>query len=250
MAQVIVNGNSIGGAGNPSKVWWWLSAICLAVFFLMIAIDDSPSAMEQYNECMENADGDWFEESVCDSRDFDDQSMGYAALGGGSCCFSIIFGLIALSVGSSKKKTVIVQQMPYVTQPVIQQVVQQPIQQQPIQQQQGQMPVQQQVQQNRPQARDDKAMWAQKAQNLELARDFEGAAEMYQKAGLYAEAGRVRQSHLEKDDKPMVQIGQVGNSVVKDSVVMGNTNQSTICPNCDASIQPDWKFCPSCNSPL
>ncbi|MBT04940.1 MAG: hypothetical protein CMA92_04145, partial [Euryarchaeota archaeon] len=62
MAQVIVNGNSIGGAGNPSKVWWWLSAICFAVFFLMLAIDDSPSAMEQYNECIENADGDWFEE--------------------------------------------------------------------------------------------------------------------------------------------------------------------------------------------
>ena len=220
----------------------------------MLAIDDSPSAMEQYNECIENADGDWFEESVCDSRNFDDQSMGYAAIGGGSCCFSIIFGLIALSVGSSKKKTVIVQQMPYVSQPVIQQVVQQPIQQRPRGQmpvqQQGQMPVQQQVQQNRPLSQDTKAMWAQKAQNLELARDFEGAAEMYQKAGLYAEAGRVRQSHLEKDDKPMVQIGQVGNSVVKDSVVMGNSNQSTICPNCDATIQPDWKFCPKCNSPL
>ena len=250
MAQVIVNGNSIGGAGNPSKVWWWLSAICFAVFFLMLAIDDSPSAMEQYNECIENADGDWFEESVCDSRNFDDQSMGYAAVGGGSCCFSIIFGLIALSVGSSKKKTVIVQQMPYVNQPVIQQVIQQPIQQRP----QGQMPVQQQVQQqvqqNVPQSQDNKAMWAQKAQNLELARDFEGAAEMYQKAGLYAEAGRVRQSHLEKDDKPMVQIGQVGNSVVKDSVVMGTTNQSNNCPMCGSSIQPDWKFCPSCNSPL
>ena len=127
-------------------------------FFLMLAIDDSPSAMEQYDECIENADGDWFEESVCDSRNFDDQSMGYAAIGGGSCCFSIIFGLIALSVGSSKKKTVIVQQMPYVNQPVIQQVIQQPIQQRP----QGQMPVQQQVQQqvkqNVPQSQDNKAM--------------------------------------------------------------------------------------------
>ena len=176
--------------------------------------------------------------------------MGYAAIGVGSCCFSIIFGMIALSVGSSKKKTVIVQQMPYVNQPVIQQVIQQPIQQRP----QGQMPVQQQVQQqvqqNVPQSQDNKAIWAQKAQNLELARDFEGAAEMYQKAGLYAEAGRVRQSHLEKDDKPMVQIGQVGNSVVKDSVVMGTTNQSNNCPMCGSSIQPDWKFCPSCNSPL
>ena len=249
MAQVIVNGNSIGGAGNSPKVWWWLSGICFAVFFLMLAIDDSQSEMEQYDECMDNAE-DWFERDICNSTDFPDESIGYAALGVGSCCFSIIFGLIALSVGSSKKKTVIVQQMPYANQPVIQQVIQQPIQQRP----QGQMPVQQQVQQqvqqNVPQSQDNKAMWAQKAQNLELARDFEGAAEMYQKAGLYAEAGRVRQSHLEKDEKPMVQIGQVGNSVVKDSVVMGTANQSNNCPMCGSSIQPDWKFCPSCNSPL
>ena len=39
-------------------------------------------------------------------------------------------------------------------------------------------------------------------------------------------------------------------SVVKDSVVMGTTNQSNNCPMCGSSIQPDWKFCPSCNSPL
>ena len=42
---------------------------------------------------------------------------------------------------------------------------------------------------------------------------------MYQKAGLFAEAGRVRQTYLE-NDKPMVQIGQIGDSVVKDSVIM------------------------------
>ena len=69
MAQVIVNGNSIGGAGNPSKVWWWLSAICFAVFFLMLAIDDSPSEMEQYDECMDNAE-DWFERDICNSTEF------------------------------------------------------------------------------------------------------------------------------------------------------------------------------------
>jgi hypothetical protein len=91
---------------------------------------------------------------------------------------------------------------------------------------------------------------SQQAKNLEMARDFKGAADMYQKAGLFAEAGRVRQNHLEKDDKPVVQIGQVGNSVVKDSVVMGTTNQLNNCQNCGSSIQAGWKFCPSCNSPL
>jgi len=246
VAQVIVNGNTIGSAGSPSKIWWWICGISLAVFLLMAGLDDSASPMEQYDECLEEAGNDPFERSVCDSQDFEDEGIGYAFFGVGSCCLSIITGLIALSVGSSKKKTVIVQQMPYVTQPVIQQVVQQPIQQRP----QGQMPVQQPVQQSGQMSQDTIAMWAQKAQNLELARDFEGAAEMYQKAGLYAEAGRVRQSHLEKDDKPVVQIGQVGNSVVKDSVVMGTNNQSSNCPMCGSAIQPDWKFCPSCNSPL
>lgn len=91
--------------------------------------------------------------------------------------------------------------------------------------------------------------WAAEANNLELARDFEKAAELYQKAGLFAEAGRIRQTYLE-NDKPVVQIGQIGDSVVKDSVIMGQQNQPQICRNCNVEIQPEWKFCPSCNIPL
>lgn len=90
---------------------------------------------------------------------------------------------------------------------------------------------------------------AAEANNLELARDFEKAAELYQKAGLFAEAGRIRQTYLE-NDKPVVQIGQIGDSVVKDSVIMGQQNQPLVCRNCGSETQPDWKFCPSCNIPL
>ena len=213
----------------------------------MIVIDTSTTDGESYDDCMDDALT--YEERIeCDNKDYSNNSDIFAIPGMISCCFSLLAGIIALSHGS-KKTTVLVQQMPQMyTQPVIQQVVQPPIQQrQPIQQQpQGQMPMQQQ----RQPAQNNQQGLAQQAKNLEMARDFKGAADMYQKAGLFAEAGRVRQNHLEKDDKPVVQIGQVGNSVVKDSVVMGTTNQPNNCPNCGSSIQADWKFCPSCNSPL
>jgi hypothetical protein len=210
----------------------------------MIVIDTSTTDGESYDDCMDDALT--YEEIIeCDNKDYSNNSDIFAIPGMISCCFSLLAGIIALSHGS-KKTTVLVQQMPQMyTQPVIQQVIQQPIQQRP----QGQIPAQQTQQQRQPPQGNQQNL-AQQAKNLEMARDFKGAADMYQKAGLFAEAGRVRQNHLEKDDKPVVQIGQVGNSVVKDSVVMGTTNQPTNCPNCGSSIQSGWKFCPSCNSPL
>ncbi len=247
VSQVIINGKAVGGSGSSPKVWWSISGICFALFLLMVTIDDTSTAIEQYEECLDDSVSQ-DQDRICDQTDFEDEDgIGYAFLGVGSCCFSLIAGIIAISHGS-KKSTVVVQQIPQMyTQPVIQQIVQQP-----VQQTQGQMPVQRQSQQNQqPQStRPNPQMMAQQAKNLEMARDFKGAAEMYQKAGLFAEAGRIRQEFLEKDDKPMVQIGQVGDSVVKDSVVMGNTNQEMVCNKCNATIQPDWKFCPSCNAPI
>ena len=64
------------------------------------------------------------------------------------------------------------------------------------------------------------AEWAMDARNLEMARDWEGAAKAYQKAGLYQEAGRVREMHIEKKDPQVkIDIGQLGD-IVQDSVVM------------------------------
>ena len=90
---------------------------------------------------------------------------------------------------------------------------------------------------------------AEEARNLELARDFEAAANLYQEAGLFAEAGRIRKTHLEKD-QPVVQIGQIGDSLVKDSVIMSESAKAPTCPSCGIEIQPNWKFCPSCKSSL
>ena len=66
-----------------------------------------------------------------------------------------------------------------------------------------------------------------KAQNLEIARDWQGAAKAYQEAGLYAEAGRIREEHLEKDkDKVVLNIDRIGDTVLNDSVMMNEKNDS------------------------
>ncbi len=249
VAQVFYNGMTLPGKRSSPKGWWWTSGICFVIFLIIMSMDISDD--ESYEDCQSNA----FTAEEIDRCDMvGQQGSGlFAVFGTMSCCFSVIAGLIALSVGS-KKQTVIVQQMPqmYAAQPVIQQVIQQPVQQAP----RGQMPIQQpppvparpQVPE-RSSAQSNQGL-AQQAKNLEMARDFEGAADMFQKAGLFAEAGRVRQKFLEKEDKPVVQIGQVGNSVVQDSVIMAGAAQSNVCQSCSSSIQPDWKFCPSCNTPI
>jgi len=72
------------------------------------------------------------------------------------------------------------------------------------------------------------AVLAEKARNLETARDWEGAAQAYQEAGMYSEAGRVRQQYLEDDeDKVVVNIDRVGDTVLHDSVMMGEANSPT-----------------------
>lgn len=66
----------------------------------------------------------------------------------------------------------------------------------------------------------DVEAWHNKARNLELARDWEGAAQAYQKAGLYHEAGRIRQQHMEKNEPQVkIDIAQLGDNI-QDSVVM------------------------------
>ena len=73
---------------------------------------------------------------------------------------------------------------------------------------------------------------------------------MYQKAGSYEDAGRVRQAHLEKE-QAMVKIGQVGNTVLNDSVMVNNEAQEeTTCWVCQKPIQQGWSVCPHCQASL
>ena len=127
------------------------------------------------------------------------------ACGWGTCCFSLVFAISALSTKNDERVIIIQQPAQYV-----------PVQQQPV------------IQQTRPQPPQQKTpsapaktmeMWVKEAQNLELARNWEGAAEAYEKAGLYAEAGRIRKEHLE-NTQPVVQIGKVGDTILHDSVMI------------------------------
>ena len=166
--------------------------------------------------------------------------------GGILCCFGIIMLIVGASTPNAAPRAYVVQQPVMPTHTTI-------IQQQAAPSTGG-MPV------NQPKAAPstssksaaptmaDIESMANQARNLELARDFDKAADMYQKAGMFAEAGRIRKTYLE-NDKPVVQIGQIGDSVVKDSVIIGDKTE-LICHNCGAETQANWKFCPSCNTPL
>ena len=150
----------------------------------------------------------------------------------GCCCFLILFCLLLQSGYEQKKKAQ--NQMVYIPQPIQQQVIHhthtytppQVIQQptpRPKPRPLGASPVK-----NTPKKKlgtsthkypDTPPGWAQKAKNLELARDWVGAADAFQKAGLYAEAGRIRQQYMEKDESG-VNIQIQGGDTIHDSVIM------------------------------
>tara|TARA_B110001452_G_scaffold127393_1_gene105859 strand:+ start:1069 stop:1818 length:750 start_codon:yes stop_codon:yes gene_type:complete len=173
-------------------------------------------------------------EDCNDGSDERTNGSGVAGVCGGLMCLcSLIFAISALSTKNDTSRVVVVQQQPQYV-PVVQQVIQQP----------------------RPTTRPNppanpiknKPMWMAEAKNLELARNWEAAADAYQKAGMYAEAGRIRQEHLEQS-QPMVQIGQVGNTVLNDSVMIAESTHKT-CANCGNVAEPSWKICPHCSSQL
>jgi uncharacterized OB-fold protein len=47
----------------------------------------------------------------------------------------------------------------------------------------------------------------------------------------------------------MVQIGQVGNTVLNDSVMIAESTPKT-CASCGNVSEPSWKICPHCSNPL
>ena len=101
------------------------------------------------------------------------------------CCGAMIFAIIALSTKVEQPQVVLIQQKTQLA------------------------PAPNQIIENTPEKPDmfakTKEMWGNEAKNLELARNWEGAAKAYEKAGSYAEAGRIRQEHLEQK-QPIVQI--------------------------------------------
>jgi len=157
---------------------------------------------------------------------------GVDEFGGGSCCCGLI-GLVIAQTGYDKKKkeermriqTVYVQPAPVVVQQPI--YVPTPVPAPAPTPAPSPLPVPDPPR-KAPEQHLNLTQWGEKARNLELARDWEGAALAYQKAGLYAEAGRVREAYLEKgkdEDKVVVNIDRIGDNV-HDSVVMYNEDDT------------------------
>ena len=170
-----------------------------------------------------------------DGSDEVDSEYGVADFCGGlMCCCSLIFAISALSTKNDTQRVVVVQQQPQYV-PIVQQVMAPstppPTTQGPAISRSVQLKI-----------------WQDKAKNFELARNWEGAAEMYESAGMYAEAGRIRQEHLEQN-QPVVQIGHVGNTVLNDSVMIAESTNRT-CVNCGNTAESSWKICPHCSNPL
>ena len=269
VAQQIIIPGAIQGGGSTNKRWWVFGGLMVAwLFFTAVGVAMEPN-MEELDRC---DDEEFFTGEVSEEcrelREQMNSSDIVAGIGGLFCCSGIIMLIVASMVSKPATKAVVVQQG-FVPQAQVVQGRTQVIQSgavvktgfsgtMPTQKARAPIPTQQTNQQSNQQPKpqqggaptmDEINKLAAEANNLELARDFEKAAELYQKAGLFAEAGRIRQTYLE-NDKPVVQIGQIGDSVVKDSVIMGQQNQPQICRNCNVEIQPEWKFCPSCNIPL
>ena len=201
----------------------------------------NPDGSLEYADSIEN-DG----KEDCDdgSDEIDGDSPIYSMLGSSTCCFSVIFAISALSTRTDDQRVVIIQQQPQyvpVAQPqyIPAPQVRTPIQPPPIQQIAPSVPTG---------PGKAKQTWIKEARNLELARNWEGAAEAYQKAEMFAEAGRIRQEHLEQN-QPVVQIGQVGNTVLNDSVMIADSAHKT-CPGCGNTADPSWNICPHCPNQL
>ena len=255
--------------GKKKKNLYWNTCIALAVLaFIMFMVSATTGMDEPRGEYVTNGAGDSMYKCADGERLFDPEEVlennGARDCGDGSdedemgagegiaqtcgaimCCCSLIFAISALSTKNDTQRIVVVQQQPQYV-PVIQpQYIPVP--------QQVRVPIapplaQQAIPSASTGAVKTKQMWAAEAQNLVLARNWEGAAEAYQKAGMFSEAGQIRQAHLEKS-QPMVQIGQVGNTVLNDSVMIAD-NTPKSCAGCGITADPSWKICPHCSTHL
>jgi hypothetical protein len=237
--------------GKKKKDVYWNTCIILGIIaivaFIIGANEDMTEARgsydtvfdEQWYVCAdhqvlfdpnEELENNGVEDCADGSDERSDDSSVVSMCGGVMCCCSLIFAISALSTKNDTQRVVVVQQQPQYV-PIIQQQAR-PASPRTGPSSLGKTPNQ----------------WITEAKNLELARNWEGAADAYQKAGMYEEAGRIRQEHLEQN-QPVVQIGHVGNTVLNDSVMIAESTPKT-CASCGNVSEPSWKICPHCSNPL
>ena len=218
--------------GKKKRNWYWNAGVVLGIIAIIaIIIDINDSGRPPRGEYITSFDGyQWYEcangdtlfdpDEVLENDGVEDCSDGSDERTSGSdgpemcfalaCCGSLIFVISALSTKNDNSRVVVVQQQPQYI-PVVQQVIQQP----------NTVPKQPNM------FAKTQQMWIQEARNLELARNWEEAAKAYEKAGMYAEAGRIRKEHLE-DKQPIVKIGKVGDTILHDSVMISDDSENDV----------------------
>lgn len=218
-----VVGDNMAAGSNRITFGWILVVIFWLMSVLMFTVPTEDTSIGRDSDgdgvddgCDEDPMDSWEDYDYCD----DSGSIG----AGGCCCVSGFLSLLIVQSGKDAKKKAETQvfyiaQTPQPTPQVVHQVVPQqvPVAQPapapvPVSQPSKPHPLEKQG--------TDVEAWHKKARNLELARDWEGAAQAYQKAGLYHEAGRIRQQYMEKNEPQVkIDIAQLGDNI-QDSVVM------------------------------
>lgn len=262
MAAVVGQVHNFGD-GKRKKNYKVIGTILIVISFLFVG---SAPGTETSESCYYTEEGAG-SELRCDTTTEDEFEHNlFMSLWCLTCLPGMIFLGLGLKGRNKQNQLVFVQ-----AQTAVQPVMVQPVIQQPVVQQQVAQPIQSADAMKAKFEQDKKLEHLKIAQQREMARDYDGAVREYEAAGEFSEAGRVRsliQNMGQSNQAAPVQvnIGQVGNSVVQDSVVMANQQPSpqpvaapqqvaapvsnNVCRHCNAAITPGWQYCPSCNNPV
>jgi len=197
---------------NRIAVGWALAVICWLFAIAMLTMPtESGNGFDTDGDgvddnCDEDPFDDFWSDNTCDD------SAG--KIGGFGCCCLVGFAFLGLVDSGKKARNAAQTQVIYIPQQPVQQVVHQTY----IQQQTP--AVHQQPVSVAPAApAKSQAQWAKEARNFEVALNWDKAADSYEKAGLFEEAGRVRKVQMEKSGAG-VNIHVKSGDTYHDSVVM------------------------------
>ena len=206
VAQRIIIPNVVQSSDGKRSKWGLFTTLLItSLLFIFVGASIEPD-QDLLDECGQSwADVNYSDSEECEEARDQERSSGFVAgFGGLFCCGAIIVGIVAMSSGSSSTKTILVNQG-FVPQTTMVQPNQQVIRTGTVMKtgMTGQMPIdanrpkqakqqdnftqtsapakQQEKATSAPPSMDEIDKLAAEAKNLELARDFSKAAEMYQK---------------------------------------------------------------------
>ena len=194
---------------------WALAGVCwlLALMMLFIPMDTEDGYDSDGDGVGDDCDKYPFDSSNDETWSSCDSDNVSGMIGSSTCCCLSGFLCLLIVDSGRKAKKAAQTQVIYIPQQPVQQVVHQTYIQQ-------QAPVQQQPVPAAPASPvKSQAQWAMEARNFEVALNWDKAAESYEKAGLFEEAGRVRQIQMEKGGSG-VNIHVKSGDTYHDSVVM------------------------------